>query len=207
MERHLGENFIVDFFFSKYQKPINEDRIIMFLDLKDSTTIAEEIGNKKFVEFVNLCYLVMAHPIIRNKAEILKYVGDEVIITWPIQKGLKNSKCISFYFDYHTLLETYRDEFESKFGFFPVFKAGVHSGEVTAAFLGTLRKQKDYSGDVMNTTARIESICNDYNADLLVSANLLKQLPKDRRFKYIKIGNLELKGKTQKVEIMKVERV
>ena len=205
LEKHLGGLFIWDFFFSKYKKPIEENRIIMFLDLKDSTSIAERVGNQKFVEFINLCYSVMTKPLIMHKATILKYVGDEVILTWPIEKGIKNSKCINFYFDYNSELERHKEEFGNKFGFVPVFKAGVHSGMVTAAFLGTVKKQMDYSGDVMNTTARIQSICNQYDADLLISSELFSILPNDSKFRYSKIGDIELKGKEFKVGVQRVE--
>ena len=205
LERHLGRNFIIDFILSKYMKPHDEDRVIMFLDLKDSTTIAEEIGNEQFVAFINFCYELLSKAIIINKAAILKYVGDEVILTWPSQKGINKSRCINLYFDYFNELELHRSEFETEFGFFPVFKAGVHSGKVTAAFLGTLKKQMDYSGDVMNTTARIQSVCNQYRADLLISSELVSKLPTDEKYNYIDLGNLDLKGKVNKVGVCKVE--
>jgi len=206
LEKHLGNNFILNFLISKYNKPIEQDRVIMFLDLKDSTTIAEKIGNHKFVEFINLCYDIMEKSIINTDAKILKYVGDEVILTWQKTKGIKDLNCINFYFYYNNDLHEYKQEFMDKFGFFPTFKAGVHSGKVTAAFLGSIKKQMDYSGDVMNTTARIESICNKYDADILISGDLFQSLSDKSTFKYTDLGNMELKGKLTQTQVYKVER-
>ena len=207
LESHLGNQFIWNFLFSKYKKPIEENRVIMFLDLKDSTSIAERIGNKAFVTFINYCYRIMSKAIIKNKASILKYVGDEVILTWKEKEGIRNNNCIQMYFDFFDELEKHKIEFIDKFGVFPVFKAGLHSGEVTAAFLGSIKKQMDYSGDVMNTTARIQSVCNLYDANLLISSELACLLPQSSQFVHSEIGEVAFKGKAEKVAIKKVQRI
>ncbi len=207
LEKHLGDRFIWNFIFSKYKKPVEEKRVVMFLDLKDSTSIAERIGNKEFVSFINYCYKVLSKSVIKNKATILKYVGDEVILTWKEQKGIKNNNCINFYFDFFDELENHKNEFVELFGVFPVFKAGLHSGEVTAAFLGSIKKQMDYSGDVMNTTARIQSVCNQYNANLLISSDLASLMPISDKFVYSEIGAVQFKGKAKKFSIKKVQRM
>ena len=204
LEKHLGDYFIWNFLFSKYKKPFEEERVVMFLDLKDSTSITETIGSDKFVELINLCYRIMSKPILKNKATILKYVGDEVILTWPIKKGIKNNNCVNFYFDFNDELEKHRNEFITKFKIFPVFKAGLHSGIVTAAFLGSIKKQMDYSGDVMNTTARIESICNQYGANFLISESIANKLQKSDNFFFKDLGEAHLKGKVNKTRIKEV---
>jgi len=206
LEKHLGNNFILNFIVSKYNRPIEQERVIMFLDLKDSTTIAEKIGNNKFVEFINMCYDIMSKSIINTDAQILKYVGDEVILTWEKSKGIKNSNCINFYFNYYNDLQENKSEFIEKFGFFPVFKAGSHVGFVTAAFLGSIKKQMDYSGDVMNTTARIESICNKHDASFLISGDLFNSLPNSTEFKYTDLGNMDLKGKLTQTKVYKADK-
>jgi len=207
LEKQLGDHFIWNFFFSKYKKPINENRVVMFLDLKDSTSIAEKIGSKAFVSFINYCYKVMAKSVVKNKGIILKYVGDEVIITWPERKGIKNNNCINLYFDFFDDLEKHKNIFIETYGIFPVFKAGLHSGEVTAAFLGTIKRQMDYSGDVMNTSARIQSVCNQYNANMLISTELASLLQENEKIVFSEIGNVAFKGKAEKFAIKKVQRI
>jgi len=207
LEKHLGNQFIWNFIFSKYNKPVEENRVIMFLDLKDSTSIAERIGNKEFVTFINFCYRILSKSVIKNKATILKYVGDEVILTWKTKKGIKNQNCVNLYFDFFDELENHKIDFIEQFGIFPIFKAGLHSGEVTAAFLGYVKKQMDYSGDVMNTTARIQSVCNQYNANLLISSSLASLMENNDKFVYSEIGDVQFKGKANKFSIKKVQRI
>ena len=207
LEKQLGNGFILDFFLSKYQKPIQQNRVIMFLDLKDSTTIAEKIGNIEFVSFINLCYSVLTNATIVNNGIILKYVGDEVIITWSEKNGIKNNNCINLYFDFVDDLEKNKALFIEKYGFFPVFKAGIHSGEVTAAILGTIKRQMDYSGDVMNTTARIQSLCNEYKTNLLISESLASLLSENKNIKFNSIGKIQLRGRNEKIGLTKVEKI
>jgi len=65
---------------SKYLKPKDEKRIFMFLDLKSSTTIAEEIGHRRYFEFISDFIADVTTPILNNHGEIYQYVGDEIVI-------------------------------------------------------------------------------------------------------------------------------
>jgi adenylate cyclase len=149
----------------------------------------------------------MSKSVIRNKATILKYVGDEVILTWPKKRGVKHNRCINFYFDFFDELEKHKFEFVEKYGVFPKFKAGLHVGIVTAAYIGTIKKQMDYSGDVMNTAARIQSVCNDFEANFLISTSLADMLSSDDKIVFSNLGCVELKGKIEKVSIKRVQRL
>lgn len=50
---------------------------------------------------------------------------------------------------------------------FPEFKAGLSLGLVTVAEVGELKTEFAYHGDVLNTAARIEGYCIEFNKPLL----------------------------------------
>jgi len=81
INRLIGGRIFLSFFTGRYHKPIEEDRIFMFLDLKSSTAIAEKIGHINFHKFINDFLFTISEAIISNRGEIYKYVGDEIIIT------------------------------------------------------------------------------------------------------------------------------
>jgi len=54
---------------------------------------------------------------------------------------------------------------------------------------------------VLNATARIQGLCNDYNIDLLISADLIKNLNLDPEFQTKSIGKNELRGKKENIEL------
>ena len=70
----------------KYLKPRNEKRIIMFLDLKDSTPISEKLGHEKYFLFIKDFIYCVSKAILENQGMIYQYVGDEVVVTWPYKR-------------------------------------------------------------------------------------------------------------------------
>lgn len=87
----------------------------------------------------------------------------------------------------------------------PTFKAGVHIGRATVGEIGVIKKDIVYSGDVLNTTARIQGVCNYYQADLLISSDLLLLLHLDGRYGSNAIGEISLRGKEEKVGLYAIQ--
>ena len=207
ISRLLGEGVLLKFLFGKYNKPVEEERIFMFLDLKSSTTFAEKLGHKKFYSLLNTFFHHISEPVIATKAEIYQYVGDEVVFTWKTENGIKNSNCLQIFFLIKEMIELNREQYLSEYGVIPEFKAGVHFGKVISAQIGDLKREIVFNGDIVNTTSRIQQVCNDYNKDLLVSADLLlclKDIPE-----YLiqeNLGNIKLKGKEEEINIFSIKQ-
>src|SRR5690606_25992587 len=51
ISRAIGRDFFFSMIFDRYQKPLKAKRVIMYLDLNNSTPIAEKLGNEKFLSF------------------------------------------------------------------------------------------------------------------------------------------------------------
>jgi adenylate cyclase len=193
--RMIGYDVILKYLSGRYHKPKEEERIFMFLDLKGSTTIAEQIGHKQFFSMMNDMLYDISDSIIRNKGEIYKYVGDEVIITWSVKNGLMRNNCIKVFFEIENRLRLNQKKYLTKYGLFPEFKAGAHIGRVVVGEMGDFKSEIAYLGDAMNTTDRIQSECNAHHARLLISQELLNRLEKPVMFDYLELGTLRLKGK------------
>ena len=189
----------------KYHKPIVENRIFMFLDMKSSTTIAEALGHIKYFNLLQTYYDIMSDPIINSYGEVYQYIGDEIVISWELERGLENANCIRCFFDIHDNLLAHREKLMAKFGFEIGFKAGIHFGEVTTGEVGALKKEIVFTGDVLNTTARIQSHCNTLQSDLLISEALKKVLPKSK-YSFKTKGEISLKGRNKKEELINVTR-
>ena len=106
---NLVREYLWKFITGKYYHPREEERIFMFLDLKSSTTIAEKIGNKKFFDLLREVFNDTTQPIIDCQGEIYQYVGDEIVITWPVDKGLEENNCLLCFFQVQQVLEARRD--------------------------------------------------------------------------------------------------
>lgn len=205
VSENLGQNVLKNFFTGKYHNPINEERVIMFTDMKASTTIAEKLGNRKYFELLRAYYNDLSNAIINNEGEVYQYIGDEIVITWNLKKVKGADASIKCFYDMKTDLEKRKDWYHKTFHFFPEFKAAIHVGEVTTGEIGALKKEIFFTGDVLNTTARMQSLCNEFSTDLLVSQKVLDCIQEKSTFQFNSIGNIPLKGKQEKVSLFTVK--
>jgi adenylate cyclase len=173
----------------------------MFVDMKSSTTIAERIGHLKYFDMLKAYFADLSDPILRHEGEIYQYVGDEIVISWRLKKGLKDAHCVRCFYAMQSALENHKEEYLKKFGVFPTFKSGLHFGKVTTGEIGVVKKDIIFTGDVLNATARIQSLCNSYNVDILISEVLLHRLDVSNRFEVQPLGESELRGRGEKIAL------
>jgi adenylate cyclase len=202
----LGEGVLWKFVLGKYHKPREEERIFMFLDMKSSTSIAERLGHVRFYTLLNELFHEISQPVLQTKAEIYQYVGDEVILTWEMEHGLRNSNCLNTFFMFQEGLLRKSENYVKNFGVKPEFKAGLHFGKVISAQIGDLKREIVYNGDVLNTTARIQNECNKYQRDCLVSGSLMNRLKQINGFQWERMDAVTLRGKETEVELFSVAK-
>ncbi|RNI24968.1 adenylate/guanylate cyclase domain-containing protein [Rufibacter latericius] len=200
----LGEGVLWKFIRGKYHKPREEERIFMFLDMKSSTTIAEQLGHVRFYALLNELFHEISQPVLQTKAEIYQYVGDEVVLTWEVNHGLEGSNCLKAFFLFQENLHRKSESYLHEFGVKPEFKAGLHYGKVISAQIGDLKREIVYNGDVLNTTSRIQNECNKYQRNCLVSGSLIARLPQLNSYRSERIDAVTLRGKETEVELYSV---
>ncbi len=205
INRMLGQNVLFNYIRGKYQLPLEEELIFMFLDLKSSTTIAERLGHRKNHEFLNDFFHDMTDPILERKGKIYQYVGDEIVLTWQLKEGLKDQNCIYCFFDIQNKLYSLKDVYLKKYGVYPEFKAGLHCGMVITGEMGDIKKDIVYHGDTVNTAARIQAECNKYNKKVLASKDLVDKLDLLGKYTAESMGNIRLRGKEKELELFSIE--
>ena len=206
INRLIGRRVLGSFFTGRYHRPREEDRIFMFLDLKSSTTIAEKLGHVRFHRFVNDFFYTITAVILKNKGEIYKYVGDEVILSWRPKEGLEDARCIKFFFDAIDSIEGDIKAFTKEYGTVPEFKAGLHLGKVVAGEMGDIKQEIAFLGDTVNTTARIEAECNKMNKSFIVSQEVLAKVKLPEDYKAQDLGEINLRGKEKGIKLYAIER-
>ncbi|MBL7127555.1 MAG: adenylate/guanylate cyclase domain-containing protein [Ignavibacteria bacterium] len=204
MSNKFGPGVLLPMLLGKFRKPSVEERIFLFMDLKDSTTYAEKLGHIKFSEMIQDCFMDVNRVIPSFNAEIYQYVGDEVVLSWRIKEGLINMNCIKYFFAFQEKLKRRKDYYESRYGFVPQFKAGVNLGNVTVAEVGDIKREIAYHGDTINTAARIQGVCNTYGKSFIISEMLKDQIQWDDLFTTEFIDSIKLKGKEKEVKIYSV---
>lgn len=206
ISENIGHGVLMNFFTGKYHRPIEEKRIFLFSDMKSSTTIAEQLGHIKYFELLREYYSDFSDAIVRHSGEVYQYIGDEIVISWKYEDGIKSNNCINCFFAMKEDLRKRADWYTATFGVAPTFKAGLHVGEVTTGEIGALKKEIIFTGDVLNTTARIQGLCNKYKVEILVSEDLITELQLGTDFRINPLGIFELKGKEENLELFTIQK-
>ncbi|MFQ6599783.1 adenylate/guanylate cyclase domain-containing protein [Flavobacterium sp. C3NV] len=201
---NMGKNYFRNFIRNAYFTPSLEDRIFMFMDLKDSTLLVEKMGSKKFSSFIQDCFKDISAIALDLGSEIYQFVGDEAVLSWQIKTNKCFSNALQMHFSLMKLLEKKRQYYIDKHRKFPEFRSSIHSGIVSAALVGVYKKEMAYHGGVLNLCSRLQKVCRDHDADLVISENFHNHLIVDYPFIFLPITDIELKGISEKQLVYKV---
>jgi adenylate cyclase len=206
LARLIGGRVLLNVILGRYRHPTREDRVLMFLDLVGSTSLAEALGELRMQELLTRFFFDIDEPIVAHGGEVHAYVGDEVIVSWPLSVEVSSGSCLDCFFAVRDRIEDRAESYRREFGSVPRFRAGLHAGPVVISECGDSRRQIAYFGDTMNVTARLQEHCKAVGLPLLVSAELLKRVRPGPQLRLEALGQAALRGRAASVEIFAVER-
>jgi len=202
VSRLLGPGTALQILLGRYIRPVEEDRAFLFVDLADSTTLAEDLGPLKFAELKNDFFHDVAEPVLDTGGQIVQYVGDEVMITWPRQGSRGAADSVRCFFMLHDRVQSRAKEYEARYGLVPEFRAGLHGGLVVVSQLGDLKREIVFSGDAVNTASRIQGLCRSLGVDFLASGEVLSQAELPDRIEVAALGERSLRGRVAPVQLV-----
>jgi adenylate cyclase len=202
----IGPKILGSLLTGRYYYPHEERRIVLFLDLVGSTGIAERIGNVQFHAMLSETFTRLSRVVTDFGGEVHRYVGDALIATWPLCTPQENARPILCLFACREALEAGASVFLDRHGQIPTFRAGVHSGPIVAGEIGGFKREIALVGDTMNTAARLEQACRTTGHSLLASKPLLDCTVMPTHVIATSIGDHELRGKSERLELFALER-
>ncbi len=204
LHRKLGRDAIYNLVLGKYHQVKKEERLFLFIDLNNSTDLAEEMGEMEFSHFFQDFFYDISEPIARYFGRVYQYVGDEVVVTWPVKKGIRFAVCTRCFFAIQKQIRRYEDQYMKRYGKVPGFKAALHGGNIVVSEVGKYKSEIAYHGDVLNTTARMLSKCHDFSAEFIVSDYILEKVEMPKYLQAESLGAFQLKGKQQELQLHSV---
>lgn len=199
-----GQRVLWKIITGRYHRPVNEERIFMFMDISDSTQIAEQLGDQKYFQLLRSVFSLATEAVLNAEGDIYQYVGDELILTWEVENGLRNANCVRCFFAVMDAIASHRDLLMSGYGVVPGFKAGIHMGEVVAGEIGMVKKDIVYAGDVLNSTSRIMSLTRQYGVRILASDAIYENLKQSDLCTFQFVDSVILRGKSQSTKLYSV---
>jgi adenylate cyclase len=204
----FGPGVFPDYLMGRYFMPKHERRIFMFADIKNATHIAEELGEERYFNFLKDFFRDIAPAIVQTRGEVYQYVGDEIVVSWKMRQGLKQANAIQCFYSMKKIIKYKSYRYLDKYQVVPEFKVGYHHGDVMVGELGQIKRDIVFSGDVLNTASRIQTLCNEFEVEILASkefADINTTLPKNVVQK--ELGEEKLKGKAEEIELVTFQKV
>jgi len=206
MTRLIGGRVLFNVIIGRYRRPTREQRVLLFLDLAGSTSLAESMGELRVHQLLTQFFYDIDEAILAHGGEVQAYVGDEVIVTWRVADKASQRGCLDCFFAIQDRIADKADFYRREFGLVPNFRAGAHTGPVVISECGDSRRQVAYFGDTVNVTARLQEHCKEAGRALLVSADLLRLVRPGSDLVVEALGPTQLRGRAAAVEVFAVER-
>ncbi|MDF3074782.1 MAG: hypothetical protein K0S54_2449 [Alphaproteobacteria bacterium] len=201
ISRLLGGEVLLGLLLGRYMLPRVEERIVLFVDLKDSTQHAERLGDLKFHRLLNAFFEDISHAVLISGGSIYKYNGDAAIVQWRPKRGLRRGRALRCVRELHHRLQARGELYRRRFDLTPGFRAGLHMGPVVVGEIGDQRREIALSGDAMNTAARIEQATRELGIDFLLSEAVAAKLSAEAAAQLRSVGGVAIPGKAAKLAL------
>lgn len=152
---------------SRHPRSQKKVAAILFSDIRSFTSMSEKSSPEEIVEFLNDYFTLWDEAVAANGGWIDKFIGDAVMAVFDKGAEAENAasaiSCANRVFDRLPLVR--KGIFsEGKIGI------GIHSGELLMGDVGSAsRRNYTVIGDTVNAASRLEGLCKEYGASLIVS--------------------------------------
>jgi class 3 adenylate cyclase len=198
----IGGELILSALFGTYKRPVRRELVVMFLDIANSTGIAESLGEQRVHDFVTRFFRDIDPTIRAFGGRVHEYVGDAALVVWPLSAApARNARSVACVFAIESQLAMIRPEYLAEFGFPPQFRAALHAGPILASECGESRRQLAYFGDTMNVAGRLSAYGKSADKKLVVSADCLRRLALPSGIAATDAKRIKIRGRGQAVEV------
>ncbi|MCC3409611.1 MAG: PAS domain S-box protein [Microcoleus sp. PH2017_10_PVI_O_A] len=194
----LGCDSIVDV---KLGEAVELEMSILFSDIRDFTTISEQMTPQENFKFINSYLSYMEPLIVENQGFIDKYIGDAIMALFS--EGADNAVKAGIAM-LHTLAEY--NQHRASMGGVPVqIGVGINTGSLMLGTVGgNSRMDGTAIGDAVNLASRMESLTKNYEVPLLITQQTFDRLTNPADYAIRVIDRVQVKGKSEWVTVYEV---
>ena len=193
--RSLGRKDINDVHLGDH---VEEEVTVLFSDIRDYTTLSEEMSPTDNFRFVN-SYVGRMGPIIQqNNGFVNQYLGDGImaIFMHEIEDALQAAINMQHHLQMYNEARKIKHRIPIRMGI------GMHTGPLIMGIIGDhSRLEASTISDTVNTSSRMETLTKYFNAQILLSESTLQQLQHASRYNYRYLGPVRVKGKKYPVGV------
>lgn len=202
----IGPRSFLNFITGRYHTPVEEKRFVLFVDIAGSTGLAERLGSLGIHRLLDHTFRLLTLSVVDYRGEVLNYVGDEVIVTWPQHSGAVDCRPLRCFVAMRDELSRASRQLEQEFGIVPRIRGSLHFGPVIVGEIGDIKRAIVFNGDVMNTAARLEELSCGVEGGFLISRAAMERFNSVPPFAVRDLGRLPIRGRTDGVDVVGLDR-
>ena len=178
---------------------------VLFSDIRGFTTLTEELGAQGTVSLLNEYFTIMVDCIQQEGGMLDKFIGDAIMAAFgvPIPHEDDEDRAVRAAIGMIRALQIWNRQRMAE-GKKPVgMGIGLNTDTIVSGNIGS-PKRMDYTliGDGVNLASRLESLCKQYHASILISENTVRRLKGTYRIR--EVDRVQVKGKTESVGVCEV---
>jgi adenylate cyclase len=198
----IGPRALLNFITGRYHAPVEENRFVLFVDIAGSTGLAERLSGIGIHRFLDRTFRLLTVAVVDFRGEVLNYVGDEVIVTWPEREGSVDCRPLRCFLAMRDELLRASSQFEREFGASPRVRGSLHFGPVIVGEIGDIKRAIVFNGDVMNTGARLEELSRNVEGGFLASRAAMARFDSAPPFAIRDLGQLPIRGRADGIDVV-----
>ncbi|MBN2008038.1 CHASE2 domain-containing protein [candidate division KSB1 bacterium] len=176
-----------------------------FSDIKNFTTISEQMDAQELVALLNEYFSVMSEIVLKHEGYLNKYQGDAIVALYgiPIEQEDHALRACYTALDMQSELRQLHERWRNKN--LPSFeiRMGINSGPMVVGNIGG-KDRFDYTaiGDSVNLASRLESANKMYGTDIIISQDTFRLV--NEKLWVRELDFIRVKGKNKPVRIYEV---
>ena len=179
---------------------------ILFADVRNFTTISEQMDPETLVQMMNEYFDPIAQEIIKEGGYIDKFIGDAVMAIFGAPKQTPDHplRACQAALAMQWKVKELAQQFQEKYGL-SEFKIGVglHTGPVIIGNMGTsTRLNYTVMGDAVNLASRLETATKGLGVGILASEQTYQRVTDNIEARYV--DKIAVKGKAETIRVYEI---
>ena len=177
---------------------VEKEVTVMFVDIRDFTSISENLNPKDNFLFINSFNKRMGPVIRKNEGFIMQYLGDGFMALFP--NGAQNALRAAVEMN-KELAQLNGERVENNKA--PVkIGIGMQNGNLIMGITGDIeRLDAAIISDTVNTASRIEGLSKHFGTNILISDSCIDNLTDPEEFDFRFLGPVKVIGKQKPIQL------
>lgn len=189
----IGIETLFHLMIGTYHRPVVVQKVLVFIDINNSTGLAERLGALKIKSLVGKFLFDISKPITDFGGDIYLYKGDGLIAIWDWGEAIRNDKILHAIDAVFAAVDRERGRYLAQFGVAPTFRIGIHGGDVVVSEQGDTKRSIGIYGSTINIASRMEEAAKVHRVLCAISGEVAQELS-DSEGRLHSIGAEKIKG-------------